>query len=342
MDCSTPSPRKRGRRGPDVRERDVIERLRRIATAPEARGLRDDVALLDGFVITHDSIAEGVHFLPHDPPASVGWKLVAVNLSDLAAKGATPAGALLSLTISGSSEWENSFVSGIEAACESYGLPLLGGDTIALPPGAPRVLGLTAIGRAGARVPDRAGGQAGDALWLVGTVGDAAAGLAQLHDDRNAAGPLVDIFRRPVPQLEAGRALAPQAHAMMDVSDGLLIDAQRMAEASGCSLTIEVDQLPLSSAFVAERGQDLPARLFAATGGDDYALLAALPAELDPVTLSLPKRTRISRIGSLVAGKASLSLTYAGEPVALPERLGFEHEGHQDRGISATPVADRA
>ncbi|HKP33472.1 MAG TPA: thiamine-phosphate kinase [Sphingomicrobium sp.] len=324
-----------------MRERDVIERLRRIATAPGARGLLDDVALLEGFVVTHDSIAEGVHFLPHDPPASVGWKLVAVNLSDLAAKGAKPAGAMLSLTLSGPGKWEMDFLGGIEAACESYGLPLLGGDTIALPPGAPRVLGLTVIGRAGNNVPDRAGGQPGDALWLVGTVGDAAAGLAQLRADRDAAGPLVDIFRRPVPQLEAGRALAPHAHAMMDVSDGLLLDAQRMAEACGCELTIAVDQLPLSSAFVAERGQDLPMQLFAATGGDDYALLAALPADLDPVTLSLPSRTRITRIGSLAAGKVSLSLTYAGEPVELPERLGFEHQGHQDRGLSTAPVVDR-
>src|SRR5947207_12241741 len=105
-----------------MRETEVIARLRRIATAPEARGLLDDVAVLDGFVVTHDSIAEGVHFLPHDPPASVGWKLVAVNLSDLAAKGATPAGALLSLTISGPGQWEQEFLNGIEAACERYGL----------------------------------------------------------------------------------------------------------------------------------------------------------------------------------------------------------------------------
>src|SRR6478735_401300 len=136
-----------------MRESDVIERLRRIATAPEARGLLDDVAVVDGFVITHDSIAEGVHFLPRDPPASVGWKLVAVNLSDLAAKGATPAGALLSLTLSGPGEWEMAFLGGVEAACESYGLPLIGGDTIALPSGAPRVLGLTVVGRGGAQVP---------------------------------------------------------------------------------------------------------------------------------------------------------------------------------------------
>ena len=324
-----------------MRESEIIEQLRRIATAPGARGLLDDVAVLDGFVITHDTIAEGVHFLPHDPPASVGWKLVAVNLSDLAAKGATPTGALLSLTISSPGEWEQAFLGGIEAACESYGLALLGGDTIALPSGSPRVLGLTAIGRAGGHVPDRAGGKAGDALWLVGTVGDAAAGLALLEANSKADGPLVDIYRRPVPQLEAGRALAPRAHAMMDVSDGLLLDARRMAEASGCGIRIELDALPLSSAFVAERGQDRSARLFAATGGDDYALLAALPPDLDPETLSLPSRTRISRIGSLVAGKAPLSLTHAGEPVDLPERLGFEHAGDDDRGLSASPMDDR-
>jgi len=324
-----------------MREKEVIERLRGIATAPEARGLLDDVAVLDGFVLTHDSIAEGVHFLSSDPPASVGWKLVAVNLSDLAAKGATPAGALLSLTISGPGEWEQHFIDGVEAACESYGLPLLGGDTIRLPVGAPRVLGLTAIGRASDAAPHRAGGRPGDALWLVGTVGDSAAGLSQLQNDRNATGPLVDIYRRPVPQLGAGQVLGPHAHAMMDVSDGLLLDAARMAEASRCSITVDVETLPLSSAFVAERGQDLAARLFAATGGDDYALLAALPAELDPVTLSLPSRTRISRIGSLVAGKVSLSLTYAGEPVALPERLGFEHQSTEDRGFCTPPVARR-
>ena len=323
-----------------MRESEIIERLRRIATAPEARGLLDDVAVLGGFVVTHDTIAEGVHFLPHDPPASVGWKLVTVNLSDLAAKGAAPAGALLSLTLTGDSDWEEAFVSGIEAACESYGLPLLGGDTIALPPGSARVLGLTAIGRAGERVPDRAG-KAGDALWLVGTLGDAAAGLALLRDDRHAVGPLVDIYRRPIPQLGAGEALAPHAHAMMDVSDGLLLDARRMAEASGCAIGIDLDALPLSSAYVAERGQGSSSRLFAATGGDDYALLAALPPDLDPVTLSLPSRTRISRIGSLTAGEVSLSLTSGGEPVELPETLGFEHQGTDDRGLSAPPMADR-
>jgi thiamine-monophosphate kinase len=324
-----------------MREAEVIARLRRIATDPAARGLLDDAALLDNLVITHDSIAEGVHFLPFDPPASVGWKLVAVNLSDLAAKGATPAGALLSLTLSGEGEWESDFLGGVEAACESYALPLIGGDTIALAEGTPRVLGLTAIGRAGSHVPGRDGGLPGDALWLVGMLGDAAAGLSQLLADPEAEGALVDVYRRPIPQLGAGRALAPHAHAMMDVSDGLLLDAARMAEASGCAAQLQLDLLPLSAAFIAERGDDLDARIFAATTGDDYALLAALPAKLEPATLCLPRGTRIMRIGSLTAGEPKLSLTFRDESIELPERLGFEHSGDERRERPDPPVADR-
>jgi thiamine-monophosphate kinase len=319
-----------------MREADVIARLRRIATDPAARGLLDDAAVLGELVISHDSVAEGVHFLPFDPPSSVGWKLVAVNLSDLSAKGATPIAALLSLTLSGEGAWETGFIDGVEAACESYGLKLIGGDTIALPHGAPRVLGMTAIGRAGDRTPDRAGARPGDAVWLVGTVGDAAAGLAQLRADRDATGPLVDIYRRPVPQLGAGIALAENARAMMDVSDGLLLDACRMAEASSCTIHIDLDVLPLSDAFTAERGDDLDARLFGATAGDDYALLAALPTTLDPSTLSLPSGTTIRCIGRVDAGDAGIALTSGGRPVEVPEKLGYEHDGNP-----AAPVADR-
>jgi len=324
-----------------IGEAEVLDRLRRIATAPEARGLLDDVAVLDGLVITHDSIAEGVHYLPTDPPASVGWKLVTVNLSDLAAKGAKPAGALLALSLAGDGAWEREFLTGVEHACESYALPLIGGDTIALAEGTPRVLGLTAIGRSGPRVPERAGGKPDDALWLVGTVGDAAAGLAQLVADARASGALVDIYRRPVPQLGAGEVLAPHAHAMMDISDGLLLDAMRLAVASCCTISLELDLLPLSTAFVGERGSDLDARMFAATGGDDYALLAALPPEIDAATLSLPQGTRITRVGVLSAGEPQLSLTWRGERVEVPERLGFEHQGDDRRGRVDPPMADR-
>jgi thiamine-monophosphate kinase len=320
-----------------VRESQAIQRLRRIATDPAALGLRDDTALFEGLVLTHDSIAEGVHFLPSDPAASVGWKLVTVNLSDLAAKGATPAAALLSLALSGDDAWDMSFIDGVEAACESYGLALVGGDTISLPVGAPRVFGLTAIGRAGERVPLRTGGKAGDALWLVGTLGDSAVGLELLCKDAAATGPLVDVYRRPVPQLAAGQALARLAHAMMDVSDGLLLDAMRLAEASQLNAEIDLDVLPLSKAFIAERSGDLAARLFAATGGDDYALLAALPAEADPLRLSLPSGTTITRIGTLVAEGSLISLSSGGSPVPLPEHLGHEH-----RSNSPAPMADRS
>jgi thiamine-monophosphate kinase len=243
--------------------------------------------------------------------------------------------------MSGPSAWALDFLAGVEAACESYALPLIGGDTIALPDGAPRVLGLTAIGYAGSRVPDRAGGRPEDRLWLVGTVGDAAAGLAQLLEDKHAAGPLVDIYRRPVPLLVPGQALAAKAHAMMDVSDGLLLDLTRMIQASGCGAEIALEALPLSRAFIAERGERLESRLFAATGGDDYALLAALPRGLDPSTLSLPKGTTIACIGHLVAGPPSIRLTSEGRPVELPERLGFEHSDYEHRGVSGPPVADR-
>lgn len=325
-----------------IREDDFIDRLRRIATAPPARGLLDDVALLEDFVITHDTIAEGVHFLANDPPSSVGWKLVAVNLSDLASKGADPCGALLSLTLNGDGRWENDFLTGMEHACESYGLALIGGDTIALPEGAPRVLGMTAIGRKGSHVPGRSDARPGDSLWLVGTLGDAAAGLALLKQDRRAQGPLIDIYRRPIPQLSAGRVLAPVARTMMDVSDGLLLDAMRMARASNCGMEILLECLPLSSAFVAERGSGIDAHLFAAAGGDDYALLLSLAPDTDPATLSLPEGTRISRIGTVSNAQTGISLSWHGAPVDLPERLGFEHSSDHRHGSAASSMADRA
>jgi thiamine-monophosphate kinase len=149
--------------------------------------------------------------------------------------------------------------------------------------------------------------------------------LAELREDPATSGPLVEAYRRPQPLLEAGAALAPDATAMMDVSDGLLLDLSRLIAASGCGAEVDLDALPLSPAFIAKRGDDRSARLFAATGGDDYALLAALPPELDPnLTLCLPSAPSIACIGSLVAG-AALSLADDDGPVPLPEHLGHEH-----------------
>jgi thiamine-monophosphate kinase len=142
--------------------------------------------------------------------------------------------------------------------------------------------------------------------------------------DAKAAGPLVDHYRRPVPLLAAGQAIAPNATAMMDISDGLLIDLSRLCEASRCGSEVRLDALPLSAPFVADCGDGREARLFAATGGDDYALLAALPDGLDPLSLSLPKGSRVTEIGRLTEG-SGISLFDADGPVELPETLGYEH-----------------
>lgn len=280
------------------------------------------MALIDGLVLTHDMIAEGSHYLPADPPEDVAAKLVAVTLSDLAGKGATPIGVLLGYCL-GDAEWDRRFVAGLGQALAAYDCPLLGGDTIAVK--APRVLGLTAFGRAGPRVPDRREARAGDALWLVGTLGDSAAGLQELLANPKASGALVEAYRRPRALIAEGRVLAPCASAMMDVSDGLLIDVCRLALASGLSARIELERLPLSNAFCRERGESREARLFAATGGDDYALLAALTPSLEQgVRESLPSGARMTRIGSLAEG-SGLELFDQGVPVPLPERLGHEH-----------------
>src|SRR5690606_695667 len=170
-----------------------------------------------------------VHFLPSADPADVAWKLVATNLSDLAAKGAAPLGVLLGFMLG---EGEARFAEGLAEALRQYDVPLLGGDTSS--GGPPRAFGLTAVGRATHRpVPSRSGARVGDGLWLTGRVGAAMMGFEALRD---ATGGDSTAYRRPQPRLAEGRALAPLASAMMDVSDGVLLDAWRLAEASQVSL----------------------------------------------------------------------------------------------------------
>lgn len=295
-----------------MNEAAFIAALRAFATDPAARGLADDAAVLGDLVLTHDMIVAGVHFLADDPPADVAWKLVAVNLSDLAAKGATPVGCLLGAGLGGDPGWDAAFVEGLGAALAHFALPLLGGDTVAMPAGAPRSFGLTALGRA-AVAPSRAGAQAGDALYVTGTIGDAGLGLALLRAGRTEPAPPIAAYRRPVPRLADGRTLAPQVSAMMDVSDGLLLDAARMAAASGLALTVALDAVPLSDAA---RAEEL-AVLDAATAGDDYQLLFALAPDRAPPIAA-------TRIGRFAAG-SGLALTAAGASVPLPARLGYLH-----------------
>lgn len=295
-------------------EADFLERLRALPLHPGAQGLADDVARLGRLVLTTDTLVEGVHFLPDDPPGDVAWKLVAVNLSDLAAKGAVPVGVLLNYPL-GDDAWDRDFLAGLSAALRGMGAQLLGGDTVSLPAGAPRVLTLTAIGE-GAHAPPRSGVRPGDLLFVTGTIGDAGAGLAIA---RGTPGPAVlrDAYRRPMPRLAEGQALAPRVHAMMDVSDGLLIDAARMAAASGLAVRVDLDAVPLSAALVAFAGHDRAARLAAVTAGDDYQLLFAAPA--DP-----PLPVAATAVGRFAPG-AGLALFDHGAAIALPDRLGFLH-----------------
>lgn len=296
-------------------EDDFIASLRAIATHPAARGLADDAAVLGDLVLTHDMIVEGVHYLPHDPPADVAWKLVAVNLSDLAAKGAAPEGVLLGYPL-GDAGWDAAFVGGLGDALARFAVPLLGGDTVSAPPGAPRMIGMTAIGRS-AHAPDRRGAKAGDALWLIGAIGLAGAGLAHARAGDAEPAALVAAYRRPRPLLAEGRIAAPHAHAMADVSDGLLIDAARIAAASGLALAIELDRVPRDPLL---GPADRAARLASVTAGDDYALILAAPdAAAGPLAA-----IGATRIGRFAAG-AGLTLGDRDGAVPLPATLGWLH-----------------
>lgn len=255
-------------------------------------------------ILTHDMMAEGVHFLSQQDPADVAWKLVATNLSDLASKGAEPIGVLLGYVLGAD---DARFVAGLAEALAAFDTPLLGGDTIAAP--GPRTFGLTALGRATHRpVPSRSGARVGDRLWLTGPVGGAMLGLEalQAHDpdpERSRA------YRRPVPLLAQGRALAPQVTAMMDVSDGLLLDAARMARASGVTLAIDGAAVPIATPE-ARREEALH-------WGDDYQLLFTLPPGEEP-------RAAAHCIGhAIVAGDDPILLDSV--PLSEGDGLGYQH-----------------
>jgi thiamine-monophosphate kinase len=311
------------------REAAFIQSLRSMATDAAARGLLDDAAVLEvggaKLVITHDMIVEGVHFLPSDPPDDIAWKLVAVNLSDLAAKGARPVGAILGYCL-GDKSWDRVFTEGLKSVLNAFAIPLLGGDTVSVPHGAPRSFSLTALGEAGPSVPSRAGAQIGDHLWVSGTIGDAGFGLRILRGEAEGAPSLVERYRLPRPRLEAGQALAPMVSAMMDISDGLLIDASRLADASGLSVEVELNSVPLSEALRAASGESRETRLAAATAGDDYELLfaAALGRGAEIAALSERLGLALTRIGTLAPGSGIRVRDERGE-MPLPSSLGYEH-----------------
>ena len=280
-----------------------IAALRALATDPAARGLSDDCAVLpvgsETLVLTHDMLVEGVHFLPGQDPADLAWKLVATNMSDLAAKGAEPIGVLLGYMLGAD---DARFLAGLGEALAHYGAALLGGDTVSGT--GPQAMGLTAIGRAThTPVPARSGAKVGDGLWITGPVGAAMLGLEAL---RSGTGDSL-AYRRPRALLALGLALAPLVSAMMDVSDGLLLDAQRMALASGATIAIDRAAVPLACP---EARRDEALRW-----GDDYQLLFTLPVGTEPPVAA----TRIGKVREV--GSCPLLLDDA-PPVGT---LGWEH-----------------
>jgi thiamine-monophosphate kinase len=312
-------------------ELDFIARLRSIARDPAARGLADDAAVWQNLVLTHDMIAEGVHYLPDDHPHDVAWKLLAVNLSDLAAKGAKPVGVLMGYSL-GDAAWDAAFADGLSTALNAFDVALLGGDTVRMPQGSPRALGLTAIGVAPASgAPDRRAMRAGDDLWVSGVIGDAGLGLAmRLADVTPVDAGVVAAYVRPVPRLALGQRLAAHVSAMMDVSDGLLLDLRRMAEASGCCVKLSLDLVPLSAPYRALRGDGVDAVLAAARAGDDYELLWSAPPSAAGAVRAAAARcgvavTHIGTAHDRALGDDLLTLEFQGQPIDVPISLGFTH-----------------
>ncbi len=257
------------------------------ADAPEAFGLTDDAAAIPsrpGFdlIVTKDAIVAGVHFLEGDPPAMVARKLLRVNLSDLAAKGATPDGYFLAVAWPAGFGWpeRRAFAAGLAADQAEFGLRLFGGDTVATP--GPLTASVTMLGWTPAgRMVRRSGARPGDHLLVTGTIGDGWLGLAaargaDLGLDPGQAAWLADRYRLPRPRGVLAEALRAQASAAADVSDGLIADAANIARASDVGLAIDLARLPLSDAafaWCARRPDVVQSRLALATGGDDYEVV---------------------------------------------------------------------
>jgi thiamine-monophosphate kinase len=307
----------------------IARYFRPLAADPGAFGLTDDAALYrqrpgDDLVITADMIAEGVHFFPDDPPESVARKALRVNLSDLAAKGAVPFAYLLSLALPGNwtEAWVRSFARGLKGDQGRYDVSLLGGDTIRSAGGL--AVAVTAIGRvAKGRMILRSGARPGDAVFVTGTIGDAALGLRVRRGNVKppvGARRLLDRYLHPQPRLALAPVLSRHATSAVDVSDGLVADLAHICAASGVGAEIAWDAVPLSAAarrlVTADRSL-IPAIL---NGGDDYEIVATVAGSAASGFLADAEKAgvAVTRIGRIVAGKGPpVVRDSAGRPVKL-------------------------
>ncbi len=322
------------------RRLDEFERIARFfapLAAPGGLRLLDDVGLIPGvtgeqYVLKTDAIVEGVHYRAEDPPGQIAQKLLRVNLSDLAAKGATPVGYLLvtCLPPACGEAWLGEFAKGLAADQKRFGIKLYGGDSTATP--GPATLSVAAFGtvKRGKAIL-RSGAKPGDRIYVSGTLGDACLGLAALKGELPGLDPagrdfLIRRYRLPEPRLALGRALAGLAHAAADISDGLVADLDHVCKASKLGATIEAKLLPLSkparAAILAE-----PERIFAALGaGDDYELVFAVPAKAEKRIAALSKKLKLALtpIGRFKKGLGVRVLDASGKPATLPQ-AGYRH-----------------
>lgn len=312
----------------------LIERyFRPLAADPGAFGLKDDAARYrqrpgDDLVLTADMIASGVHFLPDDPPDSIGRKALRVNLSDLAAKGADPFGYLLSLAlpVDWTEAWVRGFAKGLAGDQARYGVTLLGGDTTRSGNGI--AIAITALGR----VPKgemvlRSGARPGNAIFVSGTIGDAALGL-RIHQGKltcaaRGAKRLLDRYLNPQPRTALAAALRAHAIAAIDISDGLVGDLAHICAASGVGAEIDAPQVPLSPATAGLLRNDPALLSVILNGGDDYEIAAVVPESSSDAFADEAEDAGVpvTRIGTIVAGEGPpVVRDHAGRVIRLTTR----------------------
>jgi thiamine-monophosphate kinase len=306
--------------------------------APGAFGLRDDAALISpepgtDLVVSSDPVIAGVHFFSTDSPEDVAWKALAVNASDLAAKGARPLAYILTLALPEAPErsWMAKFAEGLGTAQDMFGCYLLGGDTDVTP--GPLSIGVTMMGSVPAgKFVRRQGAAPGDHVFVTGTIGDAALGLAVrrdlsafadvLTDDERAF--LVDRYLRPQPRLALAELLQANASAALDVSDGLLKDLSQLTGELGLSLGL--GKIPLSEAVRAALTHDSNVAQTIVSGGGDYELLIAVPpsSAADFAHSAAEAGVQVSDLGTLEPDSALKVLDLEGLPMDVP-RSGYDH-----------------
>ncbi len=318
----------------------IARYFRPLATDPGAFNLGDDAAILkaqgDDIVVTTDAIVEGVHFLSDDPPDTIARKALRVNLSDLAAKGATPAGFVLTLALPAADEaWLTPFARGLGEDTSLFGCPLLGGDTVSTP--GPLMISITAFGRVPeGKMVHRSGAKPGDRVVVTGTIGDAALGLdilrggavaTVLAEDVAAREMLVGRYRVPQPRNVLAKTVRDHAHAAMDVSDGLAGDLAKLCAASGVSAVIDAQSIPLSAAAATLLARGTVGIEAIVSGGDDYEILCAVPQDRFDAFVEQARLAgvAVTSIGTFIAGiSAPKFLDADGSEIAL-KRLSFSH-----------------